>query len=39
MILSELLQPLYRVQAATTGEKALRIAQDSPRPDLSSCWM
>lgn len=33
-ILSELLQPLYRVRAATSGQKALRIAGTAPRPDL-----
>lgn len=33
-VLSELLQPNYRVRAATSGEKALRIAATAPRPDL-----
>ncbi|MGZ5006948.1 MAG: response regulator [Methylobacter sp.] len=33
-VLSELLLPIYRVRAATSGQKALRIAQTSPRPDL-----
>lgn len=33
-VLAELLQPLYRVQAANSGEKALRIAAGAPRPDL-----
>lgn len=33
-VLSELLQPTYRVRAATTGEKALRIATAAPWPDL-----
>lgn len=33
-VLSELLQPLYRVRAAISGEKALRIAGTPPRPDL-----
>jgi putative two-component system response regulator len=33
-VLSELLQPLYRVRAATSGPKALRIAVTAPRPDL-----
>ncbi|KAF0102564.1 MAG: response regulator containing a CheY-like receiver domain and an HD-GYP domain [bacterium] len=33
-ILSELLQPDYQVRAATTGEKALRIAQSPHPPDL-----
>jgi putative two-component system response regulator len=33
-VLSELLQPRYRVRAATSGEKALRIAGTDPRPDL-----
>ncbi|MGZ5050974.1 MAG: response regulator [Methylobacter sp.] len=33
-VLSELLQPLYRVRAATSGSKALRIAATEPRPDL-----
>jgi putative two-component system response regulator len=33
-ILGELLQPHYQVRAATSGEKALRIAGSAPRPDL-----
>jgi putative two-component system response regulator len=33
-VLSELLQPFYLVRAANSGEKALRIAATSPRPDL-----
>ena len=33
-VLSELLQPDYRVRAATSGQKALRIAATPPRPDL-----
>lgn len=33
-ILGELLQPFYRVRAATSGSKALRIAQTAPQPDL-----
>ena len=33
-VLSELLQPLYRVRAATTGRKAVRIAVTEPHPDL-----
>jgi putative two-component system response regulator len=33
-VLSELLQPTYRVRAATSGERALRIAASSPWPDL-----
>ncbi|TCT22763.1 response regulator [Thiobaca trueperi] len=33
-VLSELLQPDYRVRAATSGEKALRIAATEPWPDL-----
>ncbi|MBK6741456.1 MAG: two-component system response regulator [Hydrogenophilales bacterium] len=33
-ILSDLLQPLYRVRAATSGVKALRIAKTAPPPDL-----
>ncbi|MGZ8238426.1 MAG: response regulator [Methylobacter sp.] len=33
-ILSELLQPIYVVRAATSGQKALRIADTAPRPDL-----
>ena len=33
-VLSELLQPDYRVRAATSGEKALRIVTTAPRPDI-----
>jgi putative two-component system response regulator len=33
-VLGELLQPLYRVCAATSGERALNIATQLPRPDL-----
>lgn len=33
-VLSELLQPIYRVRVATSGEKALRIAVTPPFPDL-----
>jgi putative two-component system response regulator len=33
-ILSDLLRPAYRVLAATSGERALRIACDSKPPDL-----
>jgi putative two-component system response regulator len=33
-VLSDLLLPHYRVRAATSGEKALRIALTPPRPDL-----
>ena len=33
-VLSELLQPIYLVRAATSGQKALRIVVTSPRPDL-----
>jgi len=33
-ILSELLQPGYIVRTATSGQKALRIADTEPRPDL-----
>ncbi len=33
-ILNDLLRPLYRVLAATSGEAGLRIAGGSPRPDL-----
>ncbi|MFA7241965.1 MAG: two-component system response regulator [Sulfuricellaceae bacterium] len=33
-VLGELLQPHYQVRAATSGEKALRIAGSAPRPDL-----
>ncbi|MCB1768830.1 MAG: two-component system response regulator [Candidatus Competibacteraceae bacterium] len=34
LLLGELLQPLCRVRAATSGEHALRIAASEPRPDL-----
>ena len=33
-VLNELLQPVYRVRVATSGQKALRIAGSTPRPDL-----
>lgn len=33
-VLGELLRPFYRVLAATSGEKALRIAHAAPTPDL-----
>ena len=33
-VLSELLQPYYRVLAATSGERALTLAQGSIRPDI-----
>lgn len=33
-VLNALLSPLYRVRAASSGEKALRIAFAQPRPDL-----
>ena len=33
-VLSELLQPLYRVRVATSGQKALRITCTAPYPDL-----
>ena len=33
-VLSELLRPQYRVLAATSGERGLRVANDTPRPDL-----
>lgn len=33
-VLSELLQPLYRVLAANNGERGLQIATTDPRPDL-----
>lgn len=33
-VLSELLLPVYRVRAANSGERALRIAGSAPRPDL-----
>ena len=34
LVLSELLQPLYRVLAATSGEAGLRVANQQPKPDL-----
>jgi putative two-component system response regulator len=34
MVLGELLQPLYRVRAANSGERALRMVRTAPRPDL-----
>ncbi|MEQ1600350.1 MAG: two-component system response regulator [Methylophilaceae bacterium] len=33
-VLNELLQPIYSVRVATSGEKALRIVGSDPRPDL-----
>ena len=33
-VLGNLLQPLYRVRVANSGEKALRVAASEPRPDL-----
>ncbi|NCA69773.1 MAG: two-component system response regulator [Sphingobacteriia bacterium] len=33
-LLGELLQPLYRVRVANSGERALRVAGNQPRPDL-----
>jgi len=33
-VLNELLQPVYRVRIATSGEKALQIAATNPMPDL-----
>ncbi|NMG28727.1 response regulator [Aromatoleum evansii] len=33
-VLGELLQPLCRVRAANSGERALRVANTAPRPDL-----
>ncbi|MBS3952303.1 MAG: response regulator [Methylomicrobium sp.] len=33
-VLSELLQPYYDVRAATSGQKALRVAHIEPYPDL-----
>ncbi len=33
-VLGELLQPLYRVRVANSGEKALRVATSEPRPDI-----
>ncbi len=34
VVLSEVLQPHYRVRAANSGEKALRAAISEPRPDI-----
>jgi putative two-component system response regulator len=34
LLLSELLQPHYRVRAASSGVRALQIAASDPRPDL-----
>ena len=34
LVLSELLRPQYRVLAATSGERGLRVANDNPTPDL-----
>jgi putative two-component system response regulator len=34
LLLSELLQPYYRVRAASSGARALQIAASDPRPDL-----
>ncbi len=33
-VLNELLQPIYRVRVATSGEQALRLAVTTPEPDL-----
>ncbi|MFH2124154.1 MAG: two-component system response regulator [Pseudomonadota bacterium] len=33
-VLNELLQPIYRVRIATSGENALRLAATTPEPDL-----
>ena len=33
-VLSELLQPIYRVLAANSGEGGLRVARSQPQPDL-----
>lgn len=33
-ILAELLQPLYRVRAANSGARALRVAHTAPQPDI-----
>ena len=33
-VLSELLRPEYRVLAANSGERGLRVANDTPKPDL-----
>ncbi|NKN34040.1 response regulator [Marichromatium bheemlicum] len=34
VVLSELLQPEFRVRVATSGEKALRVVSRAPHPDL-----
>jgi putative two-component system response regulator len=34
LLMSDLLKHLYTVKAANNGEKAIRIAQDQPQPDL-----
>ncbi|MDP1898333.1 MAG: response regulator, partial [Sulfurimicrobium sp.] len=34
LLLSELLQPLYLVRAASSGYRALQVAASDPRPDL-----
>lgn len=34
IVLGELLEPVYRVRVANSGEKALRVAGSKPRPDL-----
>ncbi|MBK7984254.1 MAG: HD domain-containing phosphohydrolase [Candidatus Competibacter sp.] len=34
LLLSELLQPHYRVRAANSGARALQVAASTPRPDL-----
>ena len=34
MVIGELLQPLYRVRAVSSGERALRAVHSLPRPDL-----
>ena len=33
-LLSELLQPDYRVRATSSGRRALQVAASEPRPDL-----
>ncbi|KAA6186222.1 two-component system response regulator [Thiohalocapsa marina] len=33
-VLGELLQPLYRVRVANSGERALRVVANQPQPDL-----
>lgn len=33
-LLSELLQPLYQVRAASSGKRALQVADSNPQPDL-----